>query len=79
MQRLPLHFDYAEAFEQIPEAYQTLLLDLLEGDQTLFVHGDEVEAAWRLYTPLLGGNGAVHPYPAGSWGPREADAFSTRW
>ncbi len=79
VQRLPLHFDYAEAFEQIPEAYQTLLLDLLEGDQTLFVHGDEVEAAWRLYTPLLGGNGAVHPYPAGSWGPREADAFSTRW
>jgi glucose-6-phosphate 1-dehydrogenase len=79
VKRLPLHFNYDEAFDRIPEAYQTLLLDLLEGDQTLFVHADEVEAAWRLYAPLLSGNGTVYPYPAGSWGPREADAFATRW
>ena len=44
--RLPLHFNYSEAFQRIPEAYQTLLLDVLVGEQTLFVHADEVEASW---------------------------------
>jgi glucose-6-phosphate 1-dehydrogenase len=78
VQRLPLHFDYAEAFASIPEAYQTLLLDVLRGDQTLFVHADEVEAAWTLFTPLLDGAVGVLPYPAGSEGPIEAGAMSSR-
>ena len=78
IQRLPLHFDYAEAFAEIPEAYQTLLLDLLRGDQTLFVHADEVEVAWTLFTPLLDGAVGVLPYPAGSNGPLEAGKFSSR-
>ncbi len=78
VQRLPLHFDYAEAFHTIPEAYQTLLLDLLRGDQTLFVHADEVEAAWTLFTPLLDGAVGVLPYPAGSDGPLEAGKLSSR-
>ncbi|HET7457418.1 MAG TPA: glucose-6-phosphate dehydrogenase [Gemmatimonadaceae bacterium] len=76
--RLPLHFNYAEAFTAIPEAYQTLLLDLLRGDQTLFVHAEEVETSWALYTPLLEREHAVFPYPAGSWGPMEADRLSSR-
>ena len=70
--RLPLDFRYAEVFERLPEAYQTLLLDVMTGDQTLFVHADEVEASWALYAPLLDGRRAVHPYAAGSWGPDEA-------
>ena len=78
IQRLPLHFDYAEAFTVIPEAYQTLLLDVLRGDQTLFVHADEVEVAWTLFTPLLDGAVGVLPYPAGSEGPTEAAELSSR-
>ena len=78
VQRLPLHFSYADAFQSLPEAYQTLLLDVLTGDQTLFVHADEVDAAWTLYTPLLDGAVGVLPYPAGSEGPMEADALSSR-
>jgi glucose-6-phosphate 1-dehydrogenase len=72
LERQPLHFNYSEAFGELPEAYETLLLDVLEGDQTLFVHADEVEQAWRLYTPLLGRARPVHPYTAGSWGPAES-------
>ena len=78
VQRLPLHFDYAEAFKAIPEAYQTLLLDVLRGDQTLFVHAEEVEVAWTLFTPLLDGAVGVLPYPAGSDGPLEAGKLSSR-
>jgi glucose-6-phosphate 1-dehydrogenase len=78
MQRLPLHFSYDEAFKALPEAYQTLILDLLTGDQTLFVHADEVETAWQLYAPLLDGGKKILPYPAGSWGPREAEVLSVR-
>jgi len=78
VQRMPLHFDYAEAFTVIPEAYQTLLLDVLRGDQTLFVHADEVEVAWTLFTPLLDGAVGVLPYPAGSEGPTEAAELSSR-
>src|SRR5918912_2962763 len=78
IQRLPLHFNYSEAFKAIPEAYQTLLLDLLMGDQTLFVHADEVETAWALYEPLLETKHPVYPYPAGTWGPLEAESLSNR-
>jgi glucose-6-phosphate 1-dehydrogenase len=73
MQRLPLHFEYSEAFKALPEAYQTLILDVLSGDQTLFVHADEVEQSWTIYAPLLDGRRAVWPYAAGSWGPKQAD------
>ena len=65
----PLRFDYAEAFQELPDAYQTLLLDVMEGDQTLFVRSDEVEASWELYMPLLIDDVEVHSYPAGTWGP----------
>jgi len=72
LQRLTLHFNYDEEFKTLPEAYQTLLLDLLRGDQTLFVHADEVETSWRVYAPLLDLGTAPYPYAAGSWGPPEA-------
>ena len=79
IRRLPLHFSYAEEFrEGIPEAYETLVRDVLTGDQTLFVHAAEVEASWALYAPLLDGRRAVYPYAAGSWGPAEALAISSR-
>jgi glucose-6-phosphate 1-dehydrogenase len=74
-----LHFRYAEAFRQtIPEAYETLLLDILRGDQTLFVRADEAEAAWDVLSPVLDLPGTPDPYPAGSWGPPAADELLAR-
>lgn len=73
LQTEKLHFDYEEAFGTPPDAYQTLLLDILRGDQTLFVRGDETELAWEFYTGILEDPPQVHPYDAGSWGPDEAD------
>jgi glucose-6-phosphate 1-dehydrogenase len=70
-----LQFDYGKAFGQIPEAYQTLLRDVMVGDQTLFVSADFTETAWRLYAPLLTGEKSLHFYTAGTWGPSEADAL----
>jgi glucose-6-phosphate 1-dehydrogenase len=67
-----LSFRYGETLGSLPDGYQTLLLDVIEGDQTLFVRADEVEASWRLYTPLLEHRGAPSEYPAGAWGPIES-------
>ena len=58
-----------------PDAYETLLYDVMTGDRTLFVRSDEVEQAWRLYTPILEAGIRPVPYPAGSWGPPEADSL----
>ena len=69
-----LRFRYEDAFDPIPDAYETLLQDVIVGDQTLFVHSDEVEASWQLYTPLLDADLDVQPYPAGSWGPESVPA-----
>jgi glucose-6-phosphate 1-dehydrogenase len=69
----PLRFQYKEVFGALPDVYHTLILDILHGDQTLFVHADETEASWKLYTSLLGKGLPVYPYPAGIWGPPEAD------
>lgn len=68
-----LHFRYDETFGRLPEAYETLLLDIIVGDQTLFVHADEAEKSWEIYTPLLERRIAVKQYPAGTWGPPSAD------
>lgn len=73
-----LRFRYGEVFDGLPDAYETLLLDVLQGDQTLFVRSDEVEAAWRLYTPVLEAPSAVAVYQAGSWGPDEASELLER-
>jgi glucose-6-phosphate 1-dehydrogenase len=79
LERLPLDFYYDERYPELPAAYQTLLVDVLDGDQTLFVRADEVEAAWRLFTPALSKDLPVYEYPAGSWGPTEADALLERY
>jgi glucose-6-phosphate 1-dehydrogenase len=67
-----LHFMYSEAFGPLPDAYQTLLTDLLRGDQTLFVRADEVEHAWRIYSPILERPPPLLGYPSGTWGPKAA-------
>ena len=78
MQTHRMHFRYAEAFGPLADAYQTLLTDLMRGDQTLFVRADEVEAAWKVYDGLLAQRPSLRTYPAGSAGPAEADALASR-
>lgn len=74
-----MDFSYNEAFgEASAPAYETLLLDVMIGEATLFTRSDEVEAAWRVIDPLIQYWEAHQPdqmptYAAGTWGPREAD------
>ncbi|MBE3070372.1 MAG: glucose-6-phosphate dehydrogenase, partial [Planctomycetes bacterium] len=73
-----MDFGYADAFQRAPEAYERLLLDAALGDSTLFTRSDEVEAAWAFVQPILDGCRTrpvrdLPTYPAGSWGPQEAD------
>jgi len=70
-----LEFSYRDAFENIPDAYCSLISDVVSGDQTHFVRADEVEASWRMYAPLLDGERFIASYTAGSWGPAEAEAL----
>ncbi len=76
-----LDFDYREHFGAAPpDAYERLLQDALLGDPTLFLRADEIEASWRYADEVRAGwTGASAPplleYPAGSWGPDEANAL----
>ena len=76
-----MDFTYQESYnEPAPEAYETLLLDVLEGEATLFMRADQIEAAWKVVMPILD-FWKKHPctdfpnYEAGSWGPEEAEAL----
>ena len=77
-------FEYKGTYtNDAPEAYETLLLDTMAGDQTLFMRGDQVEAAWELITPILktweGKTSINFPnYSADSWGPEIAEALIAR-
>ena len=79
-----LKFSYVEAYHNPPpEAYETLLLDVLLGDQTLFMRVDQVDAAWGIIDPILKGWAHEQPpeypdYPAGSWGPEAANQLLAR-
>jgi glucose-6-phosphate 1-dehydrogenase len=66
-----LHFRYSDVYGDLRDAYQTLILDILEGDQTLFVRADEVEASWRIWDPVLRSEPDMVAYRAGTWGPSE--------
>ena len=76
-----LIFDYSGTYKsEAPEAYETLLLDIMMGDQTLFMRGDQVEAAWDLLMPILSTWTAKKSlsfpnYAADSWGPEVAEAL----
>jgi glucose-6-phosphate 1-dehydrogenase len=77
MRQTDLSFNYQREFRgQMPEAYERLLLDALEGDASLFARADEVEAAWRVCDPILGAWQAsdkptLYMYDPGFWGPDE--------
>jgi glucose-6-phosphate 1-dehydrogenase len=69
LQTRTLSFRYGDVFGSLPDAYETLLADVLTGDQTLFVRADETEEAWRILAPLLDMGAPPESYEAGSWGP----------
>jgi glucose-6-phosphate 1-dehydrogenase len=79
-----MDFCYQTAFGvRSPDAYEMLLLDVMQGDATLFIRGDEAEQQWRLITPIeeAWANEGVRElpsYPAGSEGPAEADELPAR-
>jgi glucose-6-phosphate 1-dehydrogenase len=75
-----MNFNYGTTFQgEVPEAYETLLLDAMLGDATLFARHDFVEASWALVTPVndlwRGDRTSVQTYEAGEWGAAEADAL----
>jgi glucose-6-phosphate 1-dehydrogenase len=80
-----MEFHYAESFgpTAIPEAYERLLLDALQGDASLFTRADEVEMAWSLIDPILltwetDQTPPLAEYKPGSWGPVEANALLSK-
>jgi glucose-6-phosphate 1-dehydrogenase len=73
-----LVFQYKGEFAVRPDGYETLLQDLLEGEQDLFVRADWIESSWQLYDLLLQSPPPVHPYTPGSWGPPEAETLLRR-
>jgi glucose-6-phosphate 1-dehydrogenase len=79
-----MRFSYREAFSiRAPEAYETLLLDVMLADSTQFMRADQLEAAWSVISPVLD-SWEANPitnfpdYGAGSWGPQEADVLIAR-
>jgi glucose-6-phosphate 1-dehydrogenase len=80
IQQVKMDFRYSSSFGKAsPEAYERLLLDAMAGDATLFARRDEVENAWRFIDEIENAwhksdtPPTMHEYPAGSWGPKEAD------
>jgi glucose-6-phosphate 1-dehydrogenase len=74
VQPVMMEFDYSSSFmTSPPEAYERLLHDVMVGDHTLFMREDAAERAWVVVEPALNDPAPTCMYPAGSWGPREAD------
>ena len=74
---MQMNASFLKTDEQTLDAYETLLLDVIEGDRSLFIRFDEVEWAWRVVDPILRNwtveREFIPTYPAGSWGPAEAN------
>ena len=82
MRSVDMEFHYTDAFGKgsIPEAYERLLLDAVNGDPALFTRADTIELAWGLIDSILDGWSAekapkLQKYEPGSWGPVAADDF----
>lgn len=81
-----LDFHYADAFGDgtIPDAYERLLWDALNGDAALFTRSDGIESAWEIIDPIIehwqnnADDPALEIYPVGSWGPQCADDLLAR-
>ncbi|TKT74154.1 glucose-6-phosphate dehydrogenase [Aquamicrobium sp. LC103] len=83
LRHVSLDMTFADSFEvRNPDAYERLIMDIVRGNQTLFMRRDEVEAAWKWIDPIIAAweeNGqAVQGYTAGTWGPSGAIALIER-
>ena len=78
-EQVNMDFKYDELTNvYVPDAYERLILDCMQGDATLYARGDSTEAAWEFIDPILKAweadqNIPVYGYPAGTWGPENAD------
>ena len=79
---LRLRASFRTDSERALGAYEALLLDVIEGDRSLFIRFDEVEWSWKVVDPILNRpgheQGAIQTYPAGSWGPEQAAGLFDR-
>jgi glucose-6-phosphate 1-dehydrogenase len=82
MSPVNMEYHYGSSFPGLvlPEAYELLLVNAMEGDPFLFTRNDAIEASWRFIEPVLDGGSAPPPlpYPPGSWGPDAADDLLSR-
>ncbi len=83
LQHVPLDMSFKESFgSRNPDAYERLILDVVRGNQTLFMRRDEVEAAWAWVDPIIeawaSAGESPRPYTAGTWGPSAAVALIER-
>ena len=84
LQRTMLDLSFSEAFseERIADAYERLLLEIMHGNQALFIHRDEVERSWTWIDSIQDAwahsNEAPKHYPAGTWGPVASVALLAR-
>ncbi len=84
MRPVTMDFRYGSSFGgKLADAYTRLILDCMLGDATLYARGDSVDIAWQLITPIHEGwatnpRSRVYDYPAGTWGPQEADEMLAR-
>jgi glucose-6-phosphate 1-dehydrogenase len=83
LREVSLDMSFANAFQvRNPDAYERLVLDVVRGNQTLFMRRDEVEAAWCWIDPILQSwaqsSELPKPYTSGTWGPSAAVALIER-
>jgi len=78
---MEVHYEDAFDSETLPDAYERLLLDAINGDAALFIRSDEIESAWKIVDPVIHGweseddAPAMQTYEKGSWGPDASDAL----
>ena len=84
LQPVEMVFNYTDTYgDNAPEAYETLLEDVIEGNPTLFMRADQVETAWEIIEPILEAWQTRPPvdfpnYEPGTWGPEDAEALIAR-
>src|SRR5690606_30482935 len=83
LRHVPLDMSFAESFkDRNPDAYERLIMDVIRGNQTLFMRRDEVEAAWHWIDPIIAAwednKQPVQLYTAGTWGPSASIALIER-
>lgn len=80
-----LDLTYKDRFTdvEVPQAYEALILDAFKGDRSHFVRDDELDTAWKIFTPILhwidDDKPKPEPYPYGARGPKDSAAFSAKY